>query len=179
MGSNIMNLSIIFEQPLAIVIHILASITMVVLGPVAVFRTRRDTLHRAIGYTWVSAMLVLAASSFLLHGVRHFGPFSLIHLLSIFAFVGVYQAIRAARARRFVVHRNWMIVLYAGALGAAGTGAFVPDRLMNAAVFGEPSVAGFIGAAVVFIVSAAVVLSRGSWSWLSRLVPRANDRTHQ
>ena len=65
------------------------------------FFARPGTLtHKALGYVWVAAMATAAASSFFIHSIRSVGPFSAIHLLSIFVLVNLTRAVLAARADR-------------------------------------------------------------------------------
>jgi uncharacterized membrane protein len=40
--------------------------------------------HRAVGYLWVALMLLVVIPSFWIHTIRQWGPWSWIHLLSIF-----------------------------------------------------------------------------------------------
>jgi uncharacterized membrane protein len=50
------------------------------------FAAPKGTLpHRTIGWIWVLLMFAVAISSFWIHEIRLVGPFSPIHLLSIFA----------------------------------------------------------------------------------------------
>lgn len=93
-------------------------------------------LHRIAGMTWVLLMLVVAVSSFWIHGIRQIGPFSLIHLLSIWTLVAVPAALIAARRGRISMHRKAMISLYFGALVVAGALTFLPGRLMHQIVLG-------------------------------------------
>ncbi len=62
--------------------HIGAAVCAVGVGPLAVFRRRRDGWHKLLGYFWVMAMATLAVTSFFITGLRP-GQFSAIHLLSI------------------------------------------------------------------------------------------------
>jgi uncharacterized membrane protein len=92
--------------------------------------------HRALGYVWVALMLVIAISSFWIHGMRQLGPFSLIHLLSIMVLVMLPAGLYFARIHRVRGHKLTMVGLFAGALVIAGLFTFVPGRLMHQVVFG-------------------------------------------
>ncbi len=80
-------------------------------------------------------MLVISASSFLIHGIRLWGPWSPIHLLSVFAPVMVVAV--AARAHRVRAHKITMISIYVGALLLAGLFTLLPGRLMHEVLFGS------------------------------------------
>lgn len=80
-------------------------------------------------------MAVTAVSSFWIHGLRVFGPFSPIHALSLFTLANLYLGIRARRHGRIAAHRGHMVGV---AVGWAGAGLFtlLPGRLMSQALFG-------------------------------------------
>ena len=68
----------------AIPLHAFAAMAAFVLGIVQ-FAAPKGTLpHRTLGWIWVALMAVVAVSSFWIHEIRLFGPWSPIHLLSIF-----------------------------------------------------------------------------------------------
>ena len=82
-------------------------------------------------------MLTIAVSSFFIHSIRLWGPFSPIHLLSIFTVVMLARAVFNARRHRVDAHRNAMVGLFLGALGIAGAFTLLPGRIMHAVVFGS------------------------------------------
>ena len=65
------------------------------------------------------------------------GPWSPIHLLSIFTLATLPFAILHARRHRVSQHRNAMITMFAGALLIAGLFTFLPGRIMHAVAFGN------------------------------------------
>ena len=79
-------------------------------------------------------MLAVVVSSFFIHTIRLWGPFSPIHLLSIFTLAMLPLAV--AHARRHAVERRAMLGLFVGALVIAGIFTFLPGRIMHAVVFG-------------------------------------------
>jgi len=91
-----MSLTPLLNAPFAIQIHAFAAITAFVLGLVQFYRTKGTPSHRATGYVWAAIMVVVAASGFWIHEIRLWGPWSPIHLLSIFTLVmlpiGVWRA---------------------------------------------------------------------------------------
>jgi uncharacterized membrane protein len=117
-------------------IHAFAAITAFALGIVE-FAAPKGTLpHRTIGWIWVGLMLTVAVSSFWIHQIRLVGPWSPIHLLSIFTLVTVPLGVWAAHRHRVVEHRRIMILLFSGALVIAGLFTLLPGRIMHDVVFG-------------------------------------------
>ncbi len=103
-------------------------------GPV---RRPKGTLpHRTLGWIWVGLMAVVAVSSFWIHQIRLVGPWSPIHLLSIFMLVMLPLAVWRAHQHRVADHRRAMIALFSGALVIAGLFTLLPGRIMHAVVFG-------------------------------------------
>ena len=82
-------------------------------------------------------MLTVAGGSLWISGIKTLGPFSAIHLLSIFTLVMVPLAVLAARRHKVRHHRAAMIAIFAGALVIAGFFTFVPGRIMHAVAFGN------------------------------------------
>jgi uncharacterized membrane protein len=71
------------------------------------------------------------------HTIRLVGPFSPIHLLSIFTLIMVPLAVWRAHRHRVADHRRIMIMTFIGALVIAGLFTLLPGRIMHAVVFGH------------------------------------------
>jgi uncharacterized membrane protein len=131
-----MNLAPLTHAPLPIQFHAYAAMAALVLGIVQLAGVKGTTRHRALGFVWAGLMLIVAVSSFWIHEIKLWGPWSPIHLLSIFTLVmlpvGVWYAHRQAVQR----HRWTMIGIFSGALVVAGLFTFVPGRIMYKVVFG-------------------------------------------
>jgi uncharacterized membrane protein len=111
--------------------------TAFVLGIVQ-FAAPKGTLpHRTLGWIWVGLMAVVAVSSFWIHQIRLWGPWSPILLLSIFTPIMLVIAVLFARAHRVRGHKITMMSIFAGALVIAGLFTLVPGRLMHTVVFGQ------------------------------------------
>jgi len=93
--------------------------------------------HRTFGWFWVLLMVTVAASSFWIHELRIWGPWSPIHLLAIFTLAMLPLAVLHAWRHRVGRHRNAMIAIFAGALVVAGLFTLAPSRIMHAVVFGH------------------------------------------
>jgi len=131
-----MSLAPLLEAAPAIPLHTFAAMTAFVLGLVQ-FAAPKGTLpHRTLGWIWVALMAAVAASSFWIHTIRIAGPFSPIHLLSIFTLVMLPLAVWRAHTHRVADHRRIMIMLFTGALVVAGLFTLVPGRIMHRVFFG-------------------------------------------
>ena len=64
------------------------------------------------------------------------GPFSAIHLLSIFTLVMLPLGVMHARRHRVAQHRGAMIGIFVGALVIAGLFTLLPGRVMHVVVLG-------------------------------------------
>ena len=132
-----MSLAPLLNAPFVIQLHAFAAMAAFVLGIVQ-FSAPKGTLpHRTLGWIWVGIMAVVAASAFWIHEIRLWGPWSPIHLLSIFTLVMLPLGVWYARHHNVVGHRSTMIGIFVGALVIAGLFTFVPGRIMHAVAFGN------------------------------------------
>jgi uncharacterized membrane protein len=118
-------------------LHAFAAMAAFVLGVVQLAAPKGTLPHRTLGWIWVVLMLIVAASSFWIHRLRLFGPWSPIHLLSIFTLVIVPVGVWRARRHDVAGHRRTMVLTFCGALVIAGLFTLVPGRIMHAALFGH------------------------------------------
>ena len=107
------------------------------LGIVQLTAPKGTLPHRTIGWIWVALLAIIAISSFWIHKIRLWGPFSPIHLISIFALVmlpiGVWRRTRH-KVTRTPPHDDRD---FFGGLVIAGLFTFVPGRIMHE-VFSAP-----------------------------------------
>ncbi|MEM7376928.1 MAG: DUF2306 domain-containing protein [Pseudomonadota bacterium] len=130
-----MNLDIVSAEPPPIPLHVYAALAAVVLGGWQLLARKGGGVHRAVGYVWVSLMLVVSVSSFWIHTIQLVGLFSPIHVLSVFTVGSVIAAVWAARAGNLKRHKAIMTWLYALALLLTGALTLLPGRAMHAVVF--------------------------------------------
>ena len=71
-----------------------------------------------------------------IHQIRLVGPWSPIHLLSIFTPIMLVLAVWYARRHKVRGHKIAMISIFCGALVIAGLFTFVPGRIMHTVFFG-------------------------------------------
>ncbi|WGH89956.1 hypothetical protein QDX23_07365 [Auritidibacter ignavus] len=138
--------------PLAVVVHASAAFLVLIIGPVNIFRPRRDAVHRVLGRTWVGLMYLTCGSSFFF-GLED--GFTFLHGLSVFTTVtvtlGVWMIVSGSRRG----HIGNMVGSYIGTLIAFGFAAFVPTRLIwTTAVTSPVALAAFAG---------ALALIAGAW----------------
>ncbi len=131
-----MNLAPLTNAPFAIQLHAYAALAAFALGAIQLARVKGTSQHRALGYTWVALMLIVAVSSFWIHDLRVWGPWSPIHLLSIFTLAMLPLGVYRARQHSVVAHKITMVSIFAGALVVAGIFTLVPGRIMHRVVFG-------------------------------------------
>lgn len=131
-----MTLNVLLTAPLPVQAHALAALGAIALGLAQFTTVRGSRLHRALGYGWVSLMLVTTLSSFLISANPIIGRFSWIHGLSVFTTIMVVVAIVMARRGRIEAHRAIMINLFLFALLLTGAFTLLPGRVMHAVFFG-------------------------------------------
>lgn len=81
-------------------------------------------------------MSYVAASSFFFSSLRLWGPFSPIHLLSIWTPFSLVMAVYHARHGNIRQHKIWMVLLYILALLVTGVCILWPGRVMHGVLFG-------------------------------------------
>ena|SRR5205085_8923505 len=131
-----MSLAPLLDAVPPIPVHAFVAMAAFALGVVQLAAPKGTLPHRTLGWIWVALMAVVAASSFGIHELRVVGPWSPIHLLSIFTPIMLVVAVWYARSHNVRGHRRTMISIFAGALVNAGFFAFMPGRIMHAVVFG-------------------------------------------
>src|ERR1700722_4198086 len=130
-----MSLAPLLDAAPAIPVHAFAAMAALVLGLVQ-FAAPKGTLpHRTIGWIWVVLMAAVAVSSFWIHQIRLLGPFSPIHLLSIFTLAMLPFGVWFAHRPRGADLRRVMVLMFTGALVIAGLFTLLPGRIMHTVVF--------------------------------------------
>nr|WP_316247460.1 DUF2306 domain-containing protein [Roseobacter litoralis] len=117
--------------------HAFAALTALLLGATQLLLAKGTRRHRVIGYIWASLLGLVALSSFWIHDLRQIGPFSLIHLLSVYTLYNLVGGIRAAQRGKIDEHRSTMRQLFYVALIGAGAFTLLPGRDMHLVVFGQ------------------------------------------
>jgi uncharacterized membrane protein len=132
-----MSLAPLLDAAPAIPLHAFAAMAAFVLGVVQLAAPKGTVPHRTLGWIWVLLMAFVAASSFWIHQLKLVGPWSPIHLLSIFTLVMLPLGVWRAHRHDVNAHRRTMIGIFTGALVIAGLFTLVPGRIMHAVIFGR------------------------------------------
>ncbi len=156
-----MTLTPLLHADPAIQIHAFSAIAAALIGAFVLWRRKGTLWHKMLGRLWVALMLVTATSALFIHEIKLIGPFSPIHLFSLFTYIGVGQGLHAVIVRRDVRrHRAEMQGVYIGALMLAGAFTFLPGRRMHQVVFGPE--AGWSQS----LVTIGLILSLSAIVWL-------------
>jgi len=131
-----MSLAPLLDAAPSISLHTFAAMAAFLLGVVQLAAPKGTLPHRTLGWAWISLMIAVAASSFWIHEIRLVGPWSPIHLLSIFTLIVVPIGAWMAHRHRVADHRRIMILTFSGALVTAGLFTLVPGRIMHNVLFG-------------------------------------------
>lgn len=121
----------LLHAPVAVQIHVATVVPAAFLGAFLLASRKGTPAHRMLGKIWLGLMVASALSSFFIHDLRMVGPFSPIHLISIFVLWSATVAYRTARAGRIAEHRRAVNGLYFGGIVGAGVFTLLPGRLMN------------------------------------------------
>ena len=123
------------EGPL-ISAHAVITLLAMAVGAIQLAAPKGTWCHRRLGFVWVGAMASVAIFSFWIHEFRWWGPFSIIHVLSLIVLATLVYSIHAIRRSNIVAHRNPMVQLYVLALLLTGGFTLLPGRAMHAVLFG-------------------------------------------
>jgi len=131
-----MSLKPLLDAAPAIPVHAFAAMAAFALGVVQLTAPKGTLPHRTLGWIWVALMALVVISSFWIHQLRVVGPWSPIHLLSVFSAVMLVLGVWYARRHNVRGHGITMISIFGGALIIAGLFTFVPGRIMHTVLFG-------------------------------------------
>lgn len=139
------------DAPAEVQFHAAAAFLALVLGPLALWRRRRDRAHKVVGYVWVLAMGTTALSAFAIPS--HFSPIGLgpIHLLAVYALWGIFVAMRAIYRRDVAEHKAVMENLFVRGLALAGAFNLLPGRTSARSLIPETPELGYAVIAVVAV----------------------------
>lgn len=132
-----MSLEPLLNASLAIRIHAFTAFLAFGVGIVQLSAPKGTIPHRLVGWGWAALMMAVAISSFWIHELRMIGPWSPIHLLSLWVLIAVPLAAYYARIHAVERHRRFMRHLFMWALVLAGLFTFYPGRIMHQVVFGS------------------------------------------
>ena len=131
-----MTLEPLMKASSTIQFHVASVMVAIVLTPIQLILKRGSEAHRWVGRGWMIAMALTALSSFFISTIPSFGPFSLLHVLSVLNLAGLAYAYRAARQGEVGAHSWAVISLVISALIVPGIFTLFPGRIMYKVVFG-------------------------------------------
>lgn len=126
-----------------IAIHTAAALAAVAIGPFALWArmgsTIRPTLHRALGYAWVTLMLATAFSALFIrdYALPNLAGYTPIHLFVPYTLFGIASSFWFLSQRNINKHRRIMQQVYIGACGIAGLFTLLPSRMLGQLVWGQ------------------------------------------
>jgi uncharacterized membrane protein len=169
-----MSLAPLLAASPAVQLHTVAALAAVLAGAAQMLRPKGTPSHRRLGWVFVALMLTAALTSFAIHEIRLWGPWSPIHILSVIILVTVTRSVWLARHGRIEAHRQSMRGAFFGGLLIAGVFTLVPGRIMHAVVFGGAPDSGETaggGLLWAWILGAVVLVGAAPFVW-RRLRPQ-------
>jgi len=125
-----------------IAIHLAAASAAFLIGPVVLWtrhgRHQRPRLHRALGYAWVTLMLMTATSAIFVRdfGLPNLNGYTPIHLLIPVTFIGLGLAFRYLFKGNIRGHQLSMQTTYVGGCIIAGAFTLLPNRYLGQLLWG-------------------------------------------
>ena len=152
--------------------HVIAALFVLAIGPVQIFRRRRDRIHRTMGYLWVAAMYYVCFSSFWIVSDGHF---SWLHGLSAFTIVTVTLGLVSAIRGNIKSHLGNMVGSYIGIAVAFVFAVSLPGRAIPSLLAEDAPTAVYVAGLVVLSV-AVVFFSLKQGGGQGRRQPGTNRR---
>jgi uncharacterized membrane protein len=121
--------------PLSVQVHVAAAMLALVVGVIIFTLPKGTGFHRLLGWTWVSAMIVVAATSVVMIADMRSG-INALHIFTVVTVVSLWSGLTGIRRGDVKRHAGAMAGLYIGGLIIAGITAFIPGRTMWHVVFG-------------------------------------------
>lgn len=129
------NAAPLLAEPPSVQLHVAAALLALVVGVVIFLLPKGTGFHRALGWTWVSSMIVVAATSVVMIFDLKTG-INALHVFTAVTVVSLWAGLTGIRRGDVRQHAGSMIGLYVGGLIIAGVFAFIPGRTMWNVVFG-------------------------------------------
>lgn len=126
-----------------IAVHMSAAIGALALGPFALWarmgRTQRPRLHRALGYAWVTLMVITALSAIFIRDFKlpNIAGYTPVHLLVPTVFGGLALAFWKLARHDIRGHRISMQTTYISACIVAGGFTLLPNRYLGQLLWGQ------------------------------------------
>jgi uncharacterized membrane protein len=125
----------LLSAPWAVQLHVAAAGVALVVGAVILLLPKGTGFHRLLGWSWVSAMIVVAATSIMMIAVFRTG-INPLHIFTAVTAISLWAGLSGIRRGNVGQHAGSMAGLYVGGLIIAGLFAFIPGRTMWNVFFG-------------------------------------------
>lgn len=126
----------LLKAPFSVQLHVLAAVVAMLVGAVIFLLPKGTGFHKALGWTWVSSMIIVAATSVAMIVDLRSG-INALHVFTAITVISLWAGLTAIRRGDVKAHAGSMIGLYIGGLIIAGAFAFIPGRTMWAVFFGS------------------------------------------
>lgn len=141
-----------------LILHIVAALFALAVGPFNLVRRKRDRTHRMLGRTWVTAMVVTALTSF---GIQQpFWALSGLHALSAWTIISLALGVVAIRRGNVRAHRGNMVGSYLGLWAAFLFAALVPTRTLSQVTAAAPLTVATTVLVILLAVGATWIVFR-------------------
>lgn len=130
-----LNLTIFWEVPPAVQIHIVFAMSSLILGIVMFIGPKGTRMHKLVGRSFIFAMIMTATSAIFIRYINE-GQFSWIHLFIPLTFYTAWRAVDHIRRGDVRRHVSAVRGLFLGALLIPGLFSFLPGRIMHMMVLG-------------------------------------------
>jgi uncharacterized membrane protein len=122
---------------MSVMLHLFAAFWVLIVGSLQIARPKGTNMHKALGKSWMLAMLLVAISSFWIKAswdlFMGFGP---IHLLSVWVLICVVASVYFARQGKIRRHKGFAVGAFYGSLGAGLAAVAMPGRVLHVFLFG-------------------------------------------
>ncbi|MEQ1755215.1 MAG: DUF2306 domain-containing protein [Micropepsaceae bacterium] len=126
----------LLHSPISVQIHVLGAVTAIVVGALIFLLPKGTGFHRLLGWSWVSSMIIVAATSIAM--IADFGNgINALHAFTALTVISLWSALTGIRRGNVRQHAGSMTGLYVGGLIIAGAFAFIPGRVMWQTFFGS------------------------------------------
>ena len=123
----------LLERHPLVFFHMICAVSALALGVAILTRRKGNGSHRALGWTWVVLMGVVALTSVFIRDYRlpNLFGFTPIHLFTLTTAVLLPIAVWNARRGNVAAHRKTMKGVYLGGCIVAGVFTLVPGRFLG------------------------------------------------
>ena len=123
------DLQILTSTPPVILVHLAFGVMALLVGAILMAGRKGARMHRILGWGWVLAVGVVAATSLFIQTVNP-GHFSVIHILSGYVIIALPLAVAAARRHDVERHRRYMTGMFLGGFAVNIFFVLLPGRLI-------------------------------------------------